>query len=76
MTKQMVDIIDLNGNKIAEIRAAACGVEVANKMKREGVSNCSYQFSTYKTADGVTRNCWKPARNKSLATLISITHNQ
>lgn len=75
MTRRMVDIIDANGTKVSEIRASASSTEVANKMKQEGISNCDYQFGTYKASDGVNRNCWRPVKGKTLAQLISVTHN-
>lgn len=75
MNKRMIDIIDANGTKLSEICASACSTEVANKMKKEGISSCKYQFGTYKAANGVNRNCWRPVRGKSLAQLISVTHN-
>lgn len=75
MNKRMIDIIDSNGNKVGEIRSAASSSEVANKMRKQGVSTCDYEFSTYIAHDGKNRNCWRPAKSKKLATLISITHN-
>lgn len=75
MNKRLIDIIDLNGNKVAEIRSAASSTEVANMMRKQGLANCDYQFGTYTAKDGKNRNCWKPAKSKKLATLISITHN-
>lgn len=75
MTKRMIDIIDSDGNKVGEIRSAASSTEVANMMRKQGVSSCDYQLSTYKAEDGKSKNCWKPAKSKKLATLISITHN-
>lgn len=75
MTKRMIDIIDSHGNKVGEIRSAAGSTEVANMMRKQGISICDYQFGTYTANDGKSRNCWRPAKLKKLATLISITHN-
>ena len=75
MNKQMIDIIDSNGNKVGEVRNAASSAEVANMMRKQSISTCDYQFSTYKAEDGKNKYCWKPAKSKNLATLISITHN-
>jgi hypothetical protein len=72
----MIDIVDSNGNKISEIRCNARSVEVSNKMKRDFGIVQSYQLSSYTTGDGTRRDCWKPSRTKTLATLIGITHNQ
>lgn len=75
MTTRMIDIIDTNGTKVSEVRASANSTEVANKMKQKGISSCDYQFGTYKATNGVTKNCWRPVKGKSLAQLISVTHN-
>lgn len=39
MTKRMIDIIDSDGNKVGEIRSAASSTEVANMMRKQGVSS-------------------------------------
>jgi GH24 family phage-related lysozyme (muramidase) len=75
MNKRMIDIIDTNGNKIGEIRNGACSTAVANMMRKQGISTCDYQLSTYKAESGKNKYCWKPAKSKNLATLISITYN-
>lgn len=71
----MIDIIDLNGEKVGEVRSAASSTEVANLMRKQGISTCDYQLSTYKAENGKSKNCWKPAKSTNLATLLSITHN-
>lgn len=75
MTKRMIDIIDTNENKVGEIRDGAGSTEVANMMRKQGISTCDYQLSTYKAESCKNKYCWKPAKSKNLATLISITHN-
>ena len=75
MNKRMVDIIDTNGNKVGEIRNGASSTEVAIMMRKQSISTCDYQLSSYKAESGKNKNCWKPAKSKNLATLISITHN-
>ena len=71
----MIDIIDSHGNKVGEIHDAVSSTAVANKMRKQGISSCNYQFGTYIAKDGENRYCWRPAKSKNLATLISITHN-
>lgn len=79
LNKHMIDIIDLDGNKVAEIRSGACGAEVANKMRKQGIPNCDYQFGTYTAKDGKNRNCWKPVKSRKrlkIADLINVYHNK
>lgn len=74
MIGSKIDVVDSQNKKISQVRASANGKAVENKMRALGLSNCSYQLGSYQSADGTNRNCWKPVK-KSLATLISITHN-
>lgn len=74
MIENNIDVVNSEGVKVGEVRACACSKEVENKMRKLGISDYSYEFGSYETDNGDKRWCWKPVR-KSLATLISITHN-